>query len=360
MIKIDINNAIFLPIFPKVAEQGEDIITIGHPGSLEWTTTKGTISKNDEIYLQTDAALNHGNSGGPMINSEGQVVGIVFGGKAFMQNTNFGIKSTSLISLLKKRRIKYSSKPLIPKVNIEDRMQSERGSLTQERLELDNLRKQFYREKSSFDSLKAVNNELFKRADALRYELEYREHKILQMLLQADSLRQDLDAREAVLKKRESDLYAVLPHRVAAEISFSPLYQNRKDDNSINAAFRISGGLLYRFNDYRSGADRFGIIYSLQKQINAINFTIYRTWYQDISLALDINEIVRLQAGLGAPIQEKVYNNDMYLLSGISIFISKYSVPFGLIYQFQTDTQLKNIRHLAGFSIGLGANFLRW
>ncbi|MPQ44195.1 S1C family serine protease [Clostridium tarantellae] len=67
---------------------GEDVIAIGNPLGKEFssTVTKGVVSSpNRQIstdgvnvtqYIQTDAAINPGNSGGPLINSQGQVIGI--------------------------------------------------------------------------------------------------------------------------------------------------------------------------------------------------------------------------------------------------------------------------------------------
>lgn len=66
---------------------GEDIFVIGAPLGVEQTLTKGIISGritpekigNDFAkveYLQTDAAINQGNSGGPMFNMHGEVIGI--------------------------------------------------------------------------------------------------------------------------------------------------------------------------------------------------------------------------------------------------------------------------------------------
>jgi serine protease Do len=64
----------------KVA-QGESVITIGSPVGLEGTVTRGIISavrkaSNGVTYIQTDAAVNPGNSGGPLLNKAGQVIGI--------------------------------------------------------------------------------------------------------------------------------------------------------------------------------------------------------------------------------------------------------------------------------------------
>jgi S1-C subfamily serine protease len=63
------------------AVQGESVITIGSPVGLEGTVTQGIISAvrkgpNGVTYIQTDAAVNPGNSGGPLLNKAGQVIGI--------------------------------------------------------------------------------------------------------------------------------------------------------------------------------------------------------------------------------------------------------------------------------------------
>jgi S1-C subfamily serine protease len=56
---------------------GEDVAAIGNPLGLDHSITKGIISEKRWSYLlQTDAAINHGNSGGPLVDQKGQVVGI--------------------------------------------------------------------------------------------------------------------------------------------------------------------------------------------------------------------------------------------------------------------------------------------
>lgn len=66
---------------------GDEVYAIGNPYGLEETLTKGIVSAlGREItapdgakitgVIQTDAALNPGNSGGPLLNSEGQVIGV--------------------------------------------------------------------------------------------------------------------------------------------------------------------------------------------------------------------------------------------------------------------------------------------
>ncbi|MCP3929033.1 MAG: trypsin-like serine protease [Bacteroidetes bacterium] len=61
--------------------EGDQIIAAGHPFGLKYTATQGIISnlaheQNDVNYIQHDAALNPGNSGGPLVAVSGEVVGV--------------------------------------------------------------------------------------------------------------------------------------------------------------------------------------------------------------------------------------------------------------------------------------------
>lgn len=63
---------------------GEWVVAIGSPFGLEQTVTAGIVSAKGRVigsgpyddFIQTDASINPGNSGGPLINMEGEVVGI--------------------------------------------------------------------------------------------------------------------------------------------------------------------------------------------------------------------------------------------------------------------------------------------
>lgn len=73
------------------AKIGEKVIAIGNPVGLSFSATEGIISavhrpgqNNLPYYIQTDVALNPGNSGGPLIDKNGEVIGI----------NNFKISST--------------------------------------------------------------------------------------------------------------------------------------------------------------------------------------------------------------------------------------------------------------------------
>ncbi|HVU79458.1 MAG TPA: trypsin-like peptidase domain-containing protein [Gaiellaceae bacterium] len=70
------------------AQVGDPVVAIGNPFGLDDTVTSGIVSAlNRQITapdnqtpiegaIQTDAAINHGNSGGPLLNMQGQVIGI--------------------------------------------------------------------------------------------------------------------------------------------------------------------------------------------------------------------------------------------------------------------------------------------
>jgi len=62
---------------------GTDVFALGHPMGMAWTVTKGIISSTERYArhpfiksIQTDSAINKGNSGGPLMNMRGEIVGI--------------------------------------------------------------------------------------------------------------------------------------------------------------------------------------------------------------------------------------------------------------------------------------------
>jgi serine protease Do len=86
---IRVKNRNNLPVLPfgnsDKLEVGDWVIAIGQPFGLSHTVTSGIVSAlgrsnidltTYEDFIQTDAAINPGNSGGPLINLDGQVVGV--------------------------------------------------------------------------------------------------------------------------------------------------------------------------------------------------------------------------------------------------------------------------------------------
>ncbi len=91
---------------------GEKVIAMGNPYGLSFTVTEGIVSaihrkglNNIEAYIQTDVPLNIGNSGGPLINKKGEVIGVnnfkVSGGESlgFALESNFAREAINNIAL---------------------------------------------------------------------------------------------------------------------------------------------------------------------------------------------------------------------------------------------------------------------
>jgi S1-C subfamily serine protease len=68
---------------------GDELLLIGSPFGLEGSVTRGVVSRVTWAAIQTDAAANPGNSGGPAIDTRGRVVGVLIGGGG--ENVNFAV-----------------------------------------------------------------------------------------------------------------------------------------------------------------------------------------------------------------------------------------------------------------------------
>lgn len=102
-----------LKLSNSLPDVGSDVHAIGHPGSLSWTYTKGYVSQIRENYkwnyentiheasiIQTQTPISPGNSGGPLISSNGELIG-VNSFKAPGENLNFAVTSLEVINFLK-------------------------------------------------------------------------------------------------------------------------------------------------------------------------------------------------------------------------------------------------------------------
>ncbi len=88
---------------------GEKVIAIGNPLGLQFSVSEGIVSaihrpglNEIDAYIQTDTALNPGNSGGPLINKQGEVIGINNFKIGSGENLGFALESNYITNSVNK------------------------------------------------------------------------------------------------------------------------------------------------------------------------------------------------------------------------------------------------------------------
>jgi len=82
---------------------GQRIYAIGSPLGLDHTFTEGVVSAFREDYLQTDATVHSGSSGGPLIDQQGSLCGVVTRAHE-TKDYGFALYSDSILEMLKERK----------------------------------------------------------------------------------------------------------------------------------------------------------------------------------------------------------------------------------------------------------------
>lgn len=100
-----------LPIREAEPRIGEEVWALGHPmgseadrsralsGLLRWSATRGVISAVGPVMIQVDSALNPGNSGGPVVDADGAIVGVA-SRKLKADNLGFAARASAITALL--------------------------------------------------------------------------------------------------------------------------------------------------------------------------------------------------------------------------------------------------------------------
>ncbi|GHN03279.1 protease [Cytophagales bacterium WSM2-2] len=91
---------------PMNVQTSQQVYVLGYPFGMPYTVTEGTVTSanqlmNDRYYIQIDAAVNPGNSGGPVVAADGTLVGITTAKFTQADNMGFAIPVPALLEELK-------------------------------------------------------------------------------------------------------------------------------------------------------------------------------------------------------------------------------------------------------------------
>ena len=93
-------------------DRRENVFTVGHPKGFEYSTSRGIVSSirnipnpfykatGKKLYIQIDASISSGNSGGPLFNSDEYVIGVNTWGRTDGQNLNFAVHCSEVQSFI--------------------------------------------------------------------------------------------------------------------------------------------------------------------------------------------------------------------------------------------------------------------
>ena len=106
LLKVAMNNTEYLTLVNmENIHPGLTAYAIGAPYGLEHTVTRGIVSSIRTVnvdylnveYIQTDAPINEGNSGGPLITEQGEVLGVVTWKVGSTEGLGFAVSSTEIV-----------------------------------------------------------------------------------------------------------------------------------------------------------------------------------------------------------------------------------------------------------------------
>lgn len=188
------------------AESLDTVYIVGNPLGYDRTFSQGIISGEEEFegvkYIQTDAAISPGSSGGPMINSQGDVIGVATLGHIFIgQNLNFAIPSKYLKTFLRRQGVRLPPKPKEPNGKKEDKakVEAERAKADAEKAKAEARKVEAEAKIAEAEAEKAKAEA--KKADAERAKAEAEKAKAESKIAEAE--RTKTEAESTKIRKAE-------------------------------------------------------------------------------------------------------------------------------------------------------------
>lgn len=196
LLKMSTKPQSFLPLSPKEPAIGQIVLAAGSPLRFQQTVTMGVVSalhrqlptQNSylEGLIQTDAAINPGNSGGPLLNTEGEVIGINTAIIPYAQGLGFAVSSVtaswiaSEILRFGKVRRKFLGIRGTPTIYFDQEQNKRRGILVVDTEPQSPAR---YAGILKEDILLSVNGAHLKFIDDLQKALALKEHDVAEITL---------------------------------------------------------------------------------------------------------------------------------------------------------------------------------
>lgn len=115
LMRVSDKASAFLALSPTNARVGETVFVLSNPEEYEGTFTRGMVNAYRRSGdMQIDAPISHGSSGGPVLNSRGEVIGVAHAFDSQGQNLNFAIPVSAVSSFVQQAVSKNRASEPVP------------------------------------------------------------------------------------------------------------------------------------------------------------------------------------------------------------------------------------------------------
>ncbi|MEJ5286313.1 MAG: hypothetical protein CH6_2587 [Candidatus Kapaibacterium sp.] len=364
----------FLPFKDRDEEVSEDVVSIGHPYRNFWCHTKRIVSNvylqgvsflRDYYFcfLQQDVPTDVGNRGNPLINSKGQVVGILTGYKTMPGKLGIKIQETGKIvfkgskakRFLKGDGILHSFKPIINEevsvienqiyelrqareINLEwkKQFQREKEEFQDQRKQFEFEKLRFFKEKVLFEAKVTEAQNLLKQTKQITGNKEKIQNEWKKIFV----TKADLENQKNWIVEKIWIVNRKLPKRFFFELKFEPVYLNNSENKFQFMGWDVGCSLVYKFGFERNlngsvvAIDRIGLTVSFSRYLTFPVKAKTPKYYSKLGLAIEFSNLFHFSFGKFFELHPFVSNNkNMYLIKiqwnwTKAPFISGLSFPY--------------------------------
>lgn len=347
--------------------QSAEVFVLGHPFAFDWSVTRGVVSADRDDLLQIDAAMNGGNSGGPVLNKQGSVIGVsVLKVTHDMNNSRldglgFCVPADVVCSFLESLSVDacfaYVDVPSI-------RTSAQCDSLQEVYREVNLAKQRLAEDRARFEANRRDAGTLVQRADSIRASLKILTNEMQQQSAELEEQRREVDKKRQELRFLEEEIkgkrsIAYTP-RFTPELFAGLGYVGITDPGRGDAlGVRGEACLSYRFGARTSSPDRFGVYGGVHWYERLDVKTSAQQPTVDVGVLLDIDEIVRLQIGIGQNDDRQV-GHPNYIFAAATAWVTDGTFPVGFRLHALSYNDRSMFKYGISCIVGLRADVLRW